>query len=137
MAFANFVKESKKTWPLLVARFAARQIATEIGKLTQQTSPEQAAYLAIPDFLIKGSPAEYALGDHFERLRYVDIEFPEDESKVVQAVFNNSLPGLDEFLTNERYGIMHSKVAYNAIGVAFSGGREDRVRRFILCQVLN
>ncbi|KAI0700788.1 hypothetical protein BC835DRAFT_1404784 [Cytidiella melzeri] len=123
-AFAKYIKESKRTHPLLVARFAARQIATEIDKLSQQ-GMKPSDELDLPQLVEKGSP-EYALGDHFERLRYVERQVSEDETKVIQGVFSNSLPGLDQFLTDERHGIMLSKVAYNAIGVAFSGGRDDR-----------
>ncbi len=125
-AFAKYLKESKKTHPLLVARFAARQIATEIAKLTEQVTKQTDDHLDSPGYVEKGGP-EYALGDHFERLRYVDAPVPEEETKVIQGVFSNSLPGLDEFLTDERHAIMLSKVAHNAIGIAFSGGRDDRV----------
>ncbi|KAI0089146.1 hypothetical protein BDY19DRAFT_944404 [Irpex rosettiformis] len=125
-AFADYLKETKKTHPMLVARFAARQIATEIGKLTEQvTKQDTSSILDLPNYVEKGGP-EYALGDHFERLRYVDAPVPEEETKVIQGVFSNSLPGLDQFLTDERHGIMLSKVAYNAIGVTFSGGRDNR-----------
>ncbi|KAI0787150.1 hypothetical protein BC629DRAFT_1714864 [Irpex lacteus] len=124
-AFVKYLKESKKTHPLLVARFAARQIATEIAKLTEQVTKQTDDNLDLPGYVEKGGP-EYALGDHFERLRYVDAPVPEEETKVIQGVFSNSLPGLDEFLTDERHAIMLSKVAHNAIGIAFSGGRDDR-----------
>ena len=134
-ALLEYLKETKKTHPLLVARFAATQISTEIGKLTQEvTKQDSSSALDLPKYVEKGSP-EYGIGDHFERLRYLDQQVPEEETKVIQGVFSNSLPGLDQFLTDERHAIMLSKVAYNAIGVTFSGGRDDRVSaaRFESC----
>ncbi|KAI0346773.1 MAS20-domain-containing protein [Trametopsis cervina] len=122
-AFAQYIKTTKKTHSLLVARFAARQVASQIAKLTQGDQP--LSELDTPNYTEKGSP-DYALGDHFERLRYVDVTIPDEEIQVVQGVFSNALPGLEQFLTDERHGIMLSQIAYNAIGVAYSGGRDDK-----------
>ena len=77
-------------------------------------------------FLDDDAP-EYAIGDHVERLRFVDGKVSEDESKLLSAVLGSALPGLDQFVTAERLAVLVGKMNYNAIGVCPSGGRDNRV----------
>lgn len=125
-AFVELLKSSKKVWPLLIARFAARQISFEIKKLLPESNIDL-ELLELPKYF-DGPTTSFALADHFERLRYVDVKASEEESNITREVFIASFPGMEQFLTDERYAVMLGKMAYNAFGVCYSGGRDDRVR---------
>lgn len=121
--FIEFIKTSKKIGPLLVARYSSRQVSFELTKIIPD---RDSTHIELPQYVEEGGHP-YTLGDHFERLRYVDVNVPEGEDKVVRDVFATAFPGMDQFLTPERHMIMLGKVAYNAIGVCYSGGRDDKV----------
>ena len=67
--------------------------------------------------------------DHMERLRYVDTEVTQEEKTLLSNVLASALPGLERLLGDDRHDILKGKMRYNSIGVSFSGGRDDRVRR--------
>ncbi|KZT62084.1 MAS20-domain-containing protein [Calocera cornea HHB12733] len=125
-AFADFLKASNWTQVLLVARFCARQVAEEVKKLEPQPLsllersrlPEPAA----------GSP-NYTFFDHVERLKYLDIkpiEMVMLENHLLKDVLSKAVDGLEELVSLDKYLMMKGKMAYNAIGVAFAGGRDDK-----------
>ncbi|KAI0053595.1 hypothetical protein FA95DRAFT_1552084, partial [Auriscalpium vulgare] len=114
--FLEFIKTDPKLAPLLVARFVARNVSAELAKLTPRSagSPKQHDGL------------EYTLFDHVERLRYLEIEAANEGWAPLQAVLETAMPGLSEFLTDERFATLLGKMAYNAFGVTFGGGRDDK-----------
>lgn len=74
-------------------------------------------------------PSDYSLYDHLERLRYLEVEAPEQETKSLRDVFQTALPGLEAFITDERHAMLKGKMAYNAYGVVYNGGRDDKVHQ--------
>lgn len=112
------INSSGKAGLLLVARFIGRMVSDETKKLTASTSGSA-----------KPPGDDYSIFDHIERLRYLEID-ESDVSKDNEAlgeVLKLSAEGLEEFLKNGRYAMLLGKMAYNAIGVTFSGGRDDKV----------
>jgi len=109
---------SGKSGLLLVARFIARMVADETRKLAKTGSAPNMAQ------------DEYTLFDHLERLRFLEIADNEwqGQSKLLANALKLAADGLDEFLQNDRYGVLLGKMAYNAIGVTFNEGRSDKVR---------
>ncbi|KAI0314802.1 hypothetical protein OF83DRAFT_1135181 [Amylostereum chailletii] len=118
--FVKFIKESGRAAPMLVARFIARQVAAEVAKMVpadgdNSTNPA--------DELSSG---DYSLYDHVERLRFLELDLPEGEAKPFREVLQSALPGLEQFVTDERYATLKGKMSYNAYGVTYSGGRDDK-----------
>jgi import receptor subunit TOM20 len=90
----------------------------------------------IPPELRSGRPTDelpetkdggFNIYDHIERLRFIDTEASPEELKFINKVFESALTGLEQFLTNERYATLKGKMRYNAIGICYDGGRDDRV----------
>ncbi|KAG8904721.1 hypothetical protein FRB99_001307 [Tulasnella sp. 403] len=106
-------KESDKLGLLLTARFIGKMVSEETKKLTSPASK---------------SSDDYALFDHLERLRY--LEYPESswkgDSEMLSSNLQLAADGLEEFLKNDRYGLLLGKMSYNAIGVTFGEGRHDK-----------
>lgn len=76
-----------------------------------------------------GTDHGYGIGDHLERLRYLEIAPNKEEVTLLSNVLEMALPGLEGFIMEERHTILSGKVKYNAFGVCYSGGRDDRVCR--------
>lgn len=129
--FAEHVKESGKSIPLLVARFIGRQIANETQKIAQASSLSSAATGATnPDgdyADAEGIAEKYVLADHLERLRYLEFHPNPTEAELFAKVLETALPGLESFVTAERFATISGKMAYNAFGVCYNGGRDDKV----------
>lgn len=128
--FAEYIKSSGKSVPLLVARFIARQVQGETQKLVQATSPGAVHGAPENDYTDADAGVErYVLADHLERLRYLEMVPNATETELLVKVLQTALPGLEEFITAEKYATFSGKMAYNAFGVCFGGGRDDKVRR--------
>jgi len=125
IAFARFVQESGgRTRVTLVARFIARQVVNETVKLLPAGHP------SVPTETDEWTGHGYTLFDHVERVRFLELELDakEDEAEQLRAILKANLQGLEDFVTNERYTVLIGKMAYNAYGISFSGGRDDKVR---------
>ena len=118
--FIAQIRKAAKSSPLLAARFIARQVNAETAKmLPGATKDAQEPSLA--------DGGDYGLYDHLERLRFLAVdEVPEEQHKGMQDVLKNALPGLETFVTDERYATMLGKMAYNSYGVVFGEGRNDK-----------
>ncbi|TFY72894.1 hypothetical protein EVG20_g84 [Dentipellis fragilis] len=117
-AFAESIKQSGKSVPLLVARFVGRQVESELAKMASK--PSEDADVKLSD------GGDYTLNDHLERLRYLELSDTEDQTKHLREVLSAALPGLEQFITDERQAMLLGKMAYNAYGVCFAGGRDDK-----------
>jgi import receptor subunit TOM20 len=128
IAFARFIRESGKTQATLVARFIGKQVINETMKLlppnhpSNPTTPPQEA--ADNEWTTNG----YTLFDHMERVRYLELSGKEGEAEQLRSIMKANLPGLEEFVTDERYTVLTGKMAYNAYGISPPGGRDDKVR---------
>lgn len=118
-----YLKSKNQNAPLLLARYLARQITMETAKMLPPTDPSASE---MPKIMEENSP-EYGPGDHLERLRYLDTEVPEEDTKLYCEVFGKALPGLEASLTQDRHSTTLGKLKYNAIGICYSGGRDDKV----------
>lgn len=126
--FVEYLKTEKRAAPLLAARFIARQVAVETAKLAGNASQKKSQNdsAAAGDFT-DAEEGDYLLADHIERLRYLEVKPNEEELPLVSAVLEKTLPGLEQFVTEERHATLIGKMMYNAIGV---GSRDDKVRQF-------
>jgi len=120
--FADYINTSGKSAPLLVARFVARQVAIETAKMMPTKTGPLAAEL--PEGGNKDSA--YSYYDHMERLRFIDGKVSDEETKMLKDVLAAALPGLEQSLSTERHAMYLGKMAYNAIGVCYGGGRDDK-----------
>ncbi|KAF9357201.1 hypothetical protein BGX26_004074 [Mortierella sp. AD094] len=101
----------------------------EDTKKTRNLTPEMLA-----KFLVKmvheeslNSGAEYNSFDHMERLRYLEIQPSaeiEKEMELLKVALGSNIPGIDEFITEERYLLMKGRLLYNIYGV--STGLENK-----------
>lgn len=117
-AFVSRLRAHGKTAPLLVARFNARQVSGELSKMFPGMPGEPAALLGLTDF---------TLYDHAERLRFLEVTAEEEEVASFRNVLESVLPGLDQFITDERYSTLKGQMLYNSYGVYYGEGRDDRV----------
>ncbi|KAI9137964.1 MAS20 protein import receptor-domain-containing protein [Paraphysoderma sedebokerense] len=89
--------------PIMVARFLALMV------IEDQQRGEQ------------GNTEEYSIWDHIERLKYLELESTEKEKKeadMLRKVLGSKVPGLDEFLTDERYLLLKGKFLYNQYAIS-------------------
>lgn len=107
----------------LVARLTVMTIMYELSKILPE---ENAGALRseLPEIL-QGS--EYSMVDHLDRLRFIDVSVPEEEQKALNSVLSVTLGAPETVHTDERHTTLRGKIAYNAIGVCFGGGRSDKV----------
>ncbi|KAL1937720.1 hypothetical protein VTO73DRAFT_12873 [Trametes versicolor] len=120
--YVEYMKTKAKQANLLAARFVAKQIAHEtINLLPTKTGPivEELQQMADGKDL-------YHVGDHIERLRFVEGNSSSEEVKLLGAVLGSALPGLEQSVTEERHATLVGKMGYNAIGVCIDGGRDGR-----------
>ncbi|KAG1815725.1 uncharacterized protein BJ212DRAFT_1272840 [Suillus subaureus] len=120
-AFVEYLIQTKRAAPELVARFVARQVSAETAKmLPRGILPGVASEPVLTD------GGEYSLYDHLERLRYLEVKPADNETHVLKDVLQTALPGLEQFLTEERHATFVGKMSYNSYGVYFGEGREDK-----------
>ncbi|KAF9037821.1 MAS20-domain-containing protein [Hymenopellis radicata] len=117
--YVEHLKKGGKAGPLLVGRFVARQINAETLKLVPGVTTEKPSY-------IDTDGDDYGLGDHIERLKYIDVPTVPEDHSLLANVLGAAVPDLNQFITDERMVILLGKMAYNAYGVSFGGGREDK-----------
>ncbi|KAF8592444.1 MAS20-domain-containing protein [Ramaria rubella] len=107
--------------PLLVARFVGRQVTAETQKLSVGivgTTPITAS---------RGvSNEDYSLYDHIERLRYLELSPQAEEAELISQLLKTVIPGLEQYITDERYATLKGKMAYNAIGISYGDGRANK-----------
>jgi import receptor subunit TOM20 len=130
IAFARFVRESGQTQATLVARFVAKQVIKETMKLLPPDHPSNPTTLPQTAADNEWTTNGYTLFDHMERVRYLELSGKEDEAEQLRSIMKANLPGLEEFVTDERYAVLTGKMAYNAYGISPSSGRDDKVRIF-------
>ncbi|KAG6378570.1 hypothetical protein JVT61DRAFT_12835 [Boletus reticuloceps] len=121
-AFAEYIQKSGKSAPELMARVIARQVSIETAQMI--TSMGQSP-LANPIAVLTDG-GDYTFNDHLERLRYLDVAPFEEGGKLFETVLKLAIPGLEHLATEERLSVYLGMMAYNAFGVCFDGGRDDK-----------
>ena len=120
-AFIETYRKSGNTGLLLTARFIALQFMAELAKQIPQLSGLKS------DLNEWSLDPEYTLLDHVERLRYIEVAVQAGEHEILQTLVQSAMPFAGEMHTMEKHTILRGKVAYNAIGVCYAGGRDDKV----------
>ncbi|KAG6334866.1 hypothetical protein ID866_4226 [Astraeus odoratus] len=120
-AFAEYLQKSGKAAPQLVARFIARQVSAETAKMIPPALRARGG-----SDLVLTDGGDYTLYDHLERLRYLEVTPSEEETKLLKEVLQSALPGLEQFVTEERHATYLGGMRYNAFGVYFGEGRDDK-----------
>uniref|UniRef100_A0A1D1YJT5 Mitochondrial import receptor subunit TOM20 n=1 Tax=Anthurium amnicola TaxID=1678845 RepID=A0A1D1YJT5_9ARAE len=96
------VKSGKVKYPLMIARFLAKMVYEETQKVAT------------------GIEEEYSTWDHIERLRFLSVNPSDKESKEIKLMrdlFETKVPGMEEFISEERYLMLKGKLLYNAYGI--------------------
>ncbi|KAF9180311.1 hypothetical protein BGZ51_006289 [Haplosporangium sp. Z 767] len=97
----EYTKETRKLVPEMLAKFLVKMVYEES----------------------QNSGAEYNSFDHMERLRYLDVPAGPDEKKemdLLKVALGSNIPGIDEFITEERYLVMKGRLLYNLYGISTS-----------------
>ncbi|KAJ7068737.1 hypothetical protein C8F01DRAFT_1119141 [Mycena amicta] len=110
----SYLKKDSRIGALLVAQFIARQL-TAVTK-GQDTAGDFAG----------ADLEEYRIEDHVERWTTGPITPPEQEYALIVALLKATLPGLEAFLAEDSHKSLLGKLMFNAFGVCFGSGREDR-----------
>ncbi|KAG5340433.1 hypothetical protein C0989_001673 [Termitomyces sp. Mn162] len=113
--YIALLKKEKRAAPVLLGRFIARQIAVETAKMSNLATPDS-------DFT---NAEGYLLADHIERLRYIDLKPSQEERHALVDVLQTALPGIEN-LVKDAYATLLGKITYNAFGVCFGDGRDDK-----------
>ncbi|CAG8436891.1 12365_t:CDS:2 [Funneliformis mosseae] len=98
----ELVKSGRVKYPLMIARFLAKMVHEETQKVAT------------------GIEEEYSTWDHIERLRYLAVQPYDKESNeitLLKELFKTKVPGMEEFITEERYLMLKGKLMYNAYGI--------------------
>ncbi|KAJ8698741.1 mitochondrial import receptor subunit tom20 [Pleurotus ostreatus] len=117
--FAEYLVKNGNAAPLLAAKFIARQVQNETSKLMASAPSTEIDYPT-------AEGGDYGLTDHLERLRFLEIVPSPEEMRLLTDVLQHALPGLEQFVTDERHAVLLGKMAYNAFGVCYGGGRTDK-----------
>ncbi|RDB20101.1 Mitochondrial import receptor subunit tom20 [Hypsizygus marmoreus] len=120
--FVAYLKKEGRAAPQLVARFIARQVALETSKMVEGGKKKASE----KDDFTDAEGGEYLLADHIERLRYLEVKPSPEELPLLVNILQTALPGLEQFVTDERHATLLGKMAYNAFGVCFGGGRDNK-----------
>lgn len=122
-AFAEYIQKNGKAAPELMARVIARQVSIETAQMITSMghSPLANANVVLTD------GGDYTFNDHLERLRYLDVAAFEEGGKLFKTILQLAIPGLEHLATEERLSVYLGMMAYNAFGVCFDGGRDDKV----------
>lgn len=115
---AKAIKQNVK-YPSMIARFLATMVYEETNKVPT------------------GRDDEYNTWDHIDRLRFLEVTPDATEAEdiiLLKELLGPKVPGIDEFVTEERYLTLKGKLLYNAYGVEtmVEGERNIEVREDLL-----
>ncbi|CAG8586008.1 1032_t:CDS:2 [Acaulospora colombiana] len=109
----ELVKSGNVKFPLMIARFLAKMVHEETQKVAT------------------GVEEEYTTWDHVERLRFLTVPSTDKEAreiKLLRDLFAAKVPGMEEFISEERYLMLKGKLMYNAYGISTSRDNEKNIR---------
>jgi import receptor subunit TOM20 len=75
------------------------------------------------------NPEGFGVWDHLERLRYLEIQPTEDDKAhmaMLRDLLSSKVPGLEEFLNEERYLLLKGKFLYNQFAITGNPGANNR-----------
>ncbi|KAJ2480210.1 mitochondrial import receptor subunit tom20 [Coemansia sp. RSA 2131] len=112
--FAELTQKSHELAPILIAKFFGTLVDREKKK-------EIARALGVSD---KSDTDEYTTWEHLEIMRYLELIPTASDATALHKlgeVMSASVPGLNEFVTGERYTMLKGKLDYNAFSVHTEG----------------
>ncbi|KAF9205275.1 hypothetical protein BGZ49_004250 [Haplosporangium sp. Z 27] len=107
-ALYDYTKETNNKYPEMIAKFLVRMVHEET----------------------LNSGEEYNLFDHIERLRFLEVRpsaAEEKEIELLKLALGSKIPGIEEFINEERYLTLKGKLLYNAYGLSTSLDTERSV----------
>ncbi|KAL7752424.1 mitochondrial import receptor subunit tom20 [Sorochytrium milnesiophthora] len=109
-------RDYKAKVPLMIARFLSYMVHED-----QKKTEELKAKAAANGGEVKmDDDTGYTVWDHIERMKFLELKVTEkakSEARLLRDVLGRKVPGLDEFLTDERYITLKGKFLYNMVGV--------------------
>ncbi|KAJ7591478.1 hypothetical protein C8J56DRAFT_564590 [Mycena floridula] len=117
--FVAHLETEQKSSLLLVAKILARKIVIETEKILPSLSSSK------HDFA-DSVTGESTIDDHLERLRYIDVKAADESLGFTRSLLATAVDSLAQVIDDERFAILAGKMSYNAYGVCFSGGRDDK-----------
>ncbi|KAI8380796.1 hypothetical protein BD560DRAFT_347133 [Blakeslea trispora] len=103
--FYQFSLDNKLKYPQMIAQFLSSMVAEEVEK-KKATKTESSVYTN---------------WDHIERFKSDTLEISEEsikETTLIKEILSSKIPGLDEFLKDDIYLLMKSKLMSNCFEVA-------------------
>ncbi|KAK3813404.1 MAG: MAS20 protein import receptor-domain-containing protein [Benniella sp.] len=97
----DYTKETNNKYPEMIAKFLVTMVFEESLNKNE----------------------EFNMFDHIERLRFLDVRPSAAEEKEIQllkAALGAKIPGIEEFINEERYLTLKGKLLYNAYGLSTS-----------------
>ncbi|KAJ6616206.1 hypothetical protein B0H10DRAFT_2037831 [Mycena sp. CBHHK59/15] len=113
---AAYLNKDKRVGTLLVAKFIARQLTASTNKTPSGKDGDYAG----------ADNGDYLIQDHVERWTTLAVTPPPGEHQLLASLLRHTLPGLETFISEESHKLLLGKIAYNAFGVCFGGGRDNR-----------
>ncbi|KAJ7098724.1 hypothetical protein B0H15DRAFT_937128 [Mycena belliarum] len=111
---STYLNKDKKVGAALVAKFIARQLTASLGKAP-----------GTPDYT-EADGGEYRIEDYVERWSMGTVNAPPEEYSLFVSLLQTTLPGLEAFIGEEIHKMLLQKLTFNAFGVCFGGGRDNR-----------
>ena len=105
LGFYQFSLDNKLKYPQMIAQFLSCMVAEEVEKKKAT----------------KAGSSVYTNWDHIERFKSDTLEISEEsvrETALIKELLNSKIPGLDEFLKDDIYLLMKSKLMYNCFEVS-------------------
>ncbi|KAJ1834133.1 mitochondrial import receptor subunit tom20 [Coemansia sp. RSA 2711] len=117
--FAEQAKKSHELAPILIAKFFGILVDREKKK-------ELARALGVSDKNTSEAD-EYTTWEHLESMRYLELIPSATDAAMLHKLgelMSDSVPGLNEFVTGDRYTMLKGKLDYNAYAVHSAGDAE-------------
>ncbi|KAJ2609189.1 mitochondrial import receptor subunit tom20 [Coemansia sp. RSA 1365] len=116
--FALLAQQSHELSPILIAKFFGilldREKKKELERMLGGTNVKQSSEID-----------EYTTWEHLECMRYLELVPTSNDSRMLKKLgdlLNSNVPGLTEFVTNDRYTMLKGKLDYNAYAVHSADG---------------
>ncbi|KAJ1957609.1 mitochondrial import receptor subunit tom20 [Dipsacomyces acuminosporus] len=119
LEFAQATRDTHELAPILIAKFFGTLVDREKKKELARALGDSADEEAKDD--------EYTTWEHLERMRYLELVPTTNDGKMLSKLgklMSSSVPGLSEFVTEERYTMLKGKLDYNAYAVHTADGVE-------------
>ncbi|CAG8605094.1 5594_t:CDS:10 [Ambispora leptoticha] len=98
----DLIKGDNVKYPLMIARFFARMVYEETEKVAHKIEDD------------------YSTFDHIEKLRYLELPATQRELReieILKSLLASKVPGIEEFISEERYMMLKGKLLYNSYGI--------------------